>query len=213
MRRGCRSVLYRTSYGNAVGPTVASLTERQLVARIRQHLRPPPEWMLVGIGDDAAVVEPERNRVEVLTVDAIVEGIHFDRAFVPADAIGHRALAVNLSDLAAMGTAPRRALLWMALPANLPLDDFEAIIAGFAALAAQHRLHVAGGNLTRSPGPLLIDVTVMGTVKRRQSLTRAGARPGDDLYVSGAVGSARAGLALMRAVSSRHSSEDVRLTT
>ena len=77
--------------------------------------------MLVGIGDDAAVVEPERNRVEVLTVDALVEGVHFDRAFTPPDAIGHRALAVNLSDLAAMGATPRLALLSLALPADLPL--------------------------------------------------------------------------------------------
>jgi len=96
--------------------TVAELSEHELVARIRRRLAPAPAWLLVGIGDDAAVVEPERNRVEVLTVDAIVEGIHFDRSFVPHDAIGHRALAVNLSDLAAMGAAPRLALLSMALP-------------------------------------------------------------------------------------------------
>jgi thiamine-monophosphate kinase len=178
--------------------TVADLTERELVARIQRCLPPAPDWLLVGIGDDAAVVEPERNRVEVLTVDAIVEGIHFDRAFVPPDAIGHRALAVNLSDLAAMGAAPRLALLSMALPAALTVSDFDAIAGGLAALAARHRLHVAGGNLTRSPGPLMIDVTVVGTVKRRQALTRAGARPGDDLYVSGTIGSAAAGLARLR---------------
>jgi thiamine-monophosphate kinase len=178
--------------------TVADLTERELIARIRTPLPPAPEWLLVGIGDDAAVVEPERNRVEVLTVDALVEGVHFDRAFVPPDAIGHRALAVNLSDLAAMGAAPRLALLSMALPAALPLADFDAIVAGFTALAGKYRLHLAGGNLTRSPGPLMIDVTVMGTVKRRQALTRAGAHPGDDLYVSGSVGTAAAGLALLR---------------
>jgi thiamine-monophosphate kinase len=181
------------------GPsTVADVSERELVARIRQHLMPAPDWLLVGIGDDAAVVEPPRNRVEVLSVDAIVEGIHFSRAFVPPDAIGHRALAVNLSDLAAMGAAPRLALLSMALPAGLPLADFDAIAAGFAALAARHQLHLAGGNLTRSPGPLMIDVTVVGTVKRRQALTRSGARPGDDLYVTGRIGSAAAGLALLR---------------
>ena len=190
-----------------MGPTVSTLTERELIARIRQLLPPAPDWLLVGIGDDAAVVEPERNRVEVLTVDAIVEGIHFDRAFVPPDAIGHRALAVNLSDLAAMGAAPRLALLSMALPAALPLADFDALAAAFTALAARHRLHVAGGNLTRSPGPLMIDVTVMGTVKRRQALARSGARPGDDLYVSGSVGSARAGLrSLQSAVGSRQPS-------
>ena len=191
--------------------TVADCTERELIARIRGLLPAAPPWLLVGIGDDAAVIEPERNRVEVLTVDAQVEGIHFDRAFVPPGAIGHRALAVNLSDLAAMGAAPRLALLSMALPATLPLADFDAIAGGFAALAARHRLHVVGGNLTRSPGPLMIDVTVMGTVKRRQSLTRAGARPGDDLYVSGTLGAARAGLALLQN-DERRTPNDERLT-
>src|SRR5690349_10495869 len=196
---------------------VSELTERELVARLQERLAPAPDWLLVGIGDDAAIVEPERNRVEVLTVDAIVEGIHFDRRFVPADAIGHRALAVNLSDLAAMGAAPRLALLSMALPAELPIDDFEAIAAGFAALAGAHRLHVAGGNLTRSPGPLMIDVTLVGSVKRRQGLTRAGAKPGDDLYVSGTIGSAAVGLRSLReAATSIHplnpkSTDDLRL--
>ncbi len=178
--------------------TVGDCSERDLIARIRQGLPPAPDWLLIGIGDDAAVAEPERNRVEVLTVDALVEGIHFDRAFVPPASIGHRALAVNLSDLAAMGAAPRLALLSMALPPALPLDDFDGIISGFTALAGQHSVHVAGGNLTRSPGPLMLDVTVMGTVKRRQALTRSGARAGDDLYVSGWLGSAAAGLALLR---------------
>src|SRR5207244_5839011 len=102
----------------------------ELIARIQQHVPPEPDWLLVGIGDDAAVVEPERNRVEVLSVDALVEGIHFDRAFVPPDAIGHRALAVNLSDLAAMGAAPRLALLSLALPPRLLLEAFDVLIAG-----------------------------------------------------------------------------------
>src|SRR6266508_11366 len=185
---------------------VADLSERELIARVQAHLPPPPDWMLVGIGDDAAVVEPERNRVEVLSVDALVEGIHFDRAFVPPDAIGHRALAVNLSDLAAMGAAPRLALLSMALPASLPLADFDGIVSGLTALAGRHRLHIAGGNLTRSPGPLVIDVTIVGTVKRRQALTRAGAQPGDDLYVSGTIGAAAVGLIRLREVVSLPSS-------
>jgi thiamine-monophosphate kinase len=181
------------------GATVGDLTEADLIARIRQQLPPAPDWLLVGIGDDAAVAEPERNRLEVLTVDAIVDGVHFDRAFVPPDAIGYRALAVNLSDLAAMGAAPRLALLSFALPADLPLEDFEGIIAGLARLAAGHRLHVAGGNLTRSPGPLMIDITVMGSVKRRRALTRAGARPGDEIYVSGTLAAAGAGLRMLKA--------------
>src|ERR1700681_436432 len=117
---------------------VGDLTEAELIARIQQYLPPAPDWLLVGIGDDAAIIEPERNRVQALSVDALIEGIHFDRAFVPPDAIGHRALAVNLSDLAAMGAAPRLALLSFALPPALPLEDFEGIIAGLVRRAARH---------------------------------------------------------------------------
>jgi thiamine-monophosphate kinase len=179
--------------------TVADFTETELIDRIRRQLPPSPDWMLVGIGDDAAVIEPARNRAEVLTVDALVEGVHFDRAFVPPGAIGHRALAVNLSDLAAMGAEPRLALLSMAVPPSMLVDDFDQIVGGFASLARSHRLHLAGGNLTRSPGPLMLDVTAIGSVKRRQALTRAGARPGDALYVTGWVGAAAAGLQMLQA--------------
>lgn len=178
--------------------TVSDLTEQELVSRIKSRLTPAPSWILVGIGDDAAVVEPVRNQVEVLTVDSIVEGIHFDRRFTPPDAIGHRALAVNLSDLAAMGATPRLALLSMALPSDLPCEEFDAIADGFTVLAARHQLQVAGGNLTRSPGPLVLDVTAIGWAKRRGVLTRRGARPGDNVYVTGTVGGARAGLQALR---------------
>jgi thiamine-monophosphate kinase len=177
------------------------MSERDLVARIQRRLPPAPPWMLVGIGDDAAVIEPERNRAEVLSVDALVEGIHFDASFVPPDAIGHRALAVNLSDLAAMGATPRLALLSLVLPSALAVDAFDAMVGGLLRLASAHATHVAGGNLTRSPGPLLLDVTVAGHVKRRQAMTRGGARPGDEIYVSGTVGSAGAGLQMLEAAS------------
>jgi thiamine-monophosphate kinase len=177
---------------------VSDLTERELIARIQQQLLPAPAWLTVGIGDDAAVVQPERNRLDVLTVDAIVEGVHFDRRFTPPAAIGHRALAVNLSDLAAMGAAPRFVLLSLALPGSLPCADFDAMIGGVAALAALHRVHVIGGNLTKSPGPLMIDVTAVGTVKPRGVLTRGGARPGDEVYVTGTIGAAAAGLQVLQ---------------
>ena len=177
---------------------VADFSERELIARISGRLPPAPPWLTIGIGDDAAVVEPEKNRLEVLSVDALVEGVHFDRAFTPPHAIGHRALAVNLSDLAAMGAAPRLCLVSLALPPALAIDDFDGLIEGLAALARRYDVHVAGGNLTRSPGPMMIDITVTGTVKRRQALTRNGARPGDELYVTGNVGAAAAGLGMLK---------------
>ena len=177
---------------------VSDLTEPELVARIQSRLPPAPPWLSVGIGDDAAVVEPARNRLEVLSVDALVEGVHFDRRFTPAGAIGHRALAVNLSDLAAMGAEPRLALLSLVLPADLTVPDFDAMIEGMAKLALRERLHVVGGNLTQSPGPLVVDVTVSGTVKRRQALCRRGAQPGDRVFVSGSIGGAAAGLQMLK---------------
>jgi thiamine-monophosphate kinase len=186
--------------------TVAELTEAELIARIQAKLPPAPAWLTVGIGDDAAVVEPERNRLEVLTVDAQVEGIHFDRRFTPPDAIGHRALAVNLSDLAAMGSTPRLALLSLALAPALDATDFEQMIGGVAALALRHRVHVVGGNLTRSSGPLMLDVSVSGSVKRRHVLTRAGAKPGDLVFVTGSIGAAGAGLQMLGASSDARSS-------
>jgi thiamine-monophosphate kinase len=178
--------------------SVSSLSERELIARMRERFPPAPGWVAVGIGDDAAVVETERNRLEVLTVDAIVDGVHFDSTFTPPAAIGHRALAVNLSDLAAMGATPRLALLSLALPGAFPLAAFDEMIASLSSVAARLRTAIVGGNLTRTSGPLVVDVTVVGTVKKRQTLTRAGARPGDHLYVTGSIGAAAAGLQMLR---------------
>ena len=174
--------------------SVADVGEHALIARVRARVPPAPDWVAVGLGDDAAVVDPARNALEVVTTDALVEGVHFARAFTPPRAIGHRALAVNLSDLAAMGAAPRSALLSFVLPPDLPLADFEAIVDGFLALAAVHGVALIGGNITRSPGPLLVDVTAIGTARRRRVLVRSGARPGDEIWVSGDIGAAAAGL-------------------
>jgi thiamine-monophosphate kinase len=174
--------------------SVADVGEHVLIARVRERVPPPPAWVTIGLGDDAAAVEPERHALEVVTTDALVEGVHFDRAFTPPRAIGHRALAVNLSDLAAMGASPRSALLSLVLPPGMLLEDFEAILDGFLALAAAHGVALIGGNITRSPGPLLVDVTALGSARRRRVLARSGAQPGDEVWVSGDIGSAAAGL-------------------
>jgi len=179
------------------GRTVADLGERALVERITARL-PMPRWVVVGPGDDAAVVEPERGTLDVLTTDVQVEGVHFDRRFVPPDAVGYRALAVNLSDLAAMGARPRTALLSLVLPDGLEVAEVDGMLDGLLSLAGEHGMAVIGGNIARSPGPLVVDVTATGSVKRRRALTRGGARPGDEVWVTGTIGDAMVGLQQLR---------------
>jgi len=177
--------------------TVSDVGERALIARIQAHVA-LPAWVVCGPGDDAAVIKPDRGTLDVVTTDALVDGVHVDQRFVPFDAIGHRALAVNLSDLAAMGAKPRAALLSLALPPALPVDSFDRLLEGFLSLAADHHVALIGGNITSTPGPLMVDVTAIGAVRPRRVLTRDGARPGDEVYVTGCLGSAAVGLQQLR---------------
>jgi thiamine-monophosphate kinase len=116
-------------------------------------------------------------------------------------------LAVNLSDLAAMGAEPRLALLSLVLPDALEVAVVDGMLDGLLALAQRHRVTLVGGNISRSPGPLVVDVTASGTVRRRRVLTRAGARPGDEVYVTGAIGEGLVGLRSLQArVEATHAS-------
>jgi len=167
---------------------ISDTTERALIERIRSRVPTMPDWVTVGIGDDAAVLEPARGELDVVTTDCQVEGVHFDRKWMSMHDIGWKALAVNVSDLAAMGATPRGATLSLALPATLPLADFDALVDGFLALATETRVPLIGGNLSRSPGPIVIDVTLIGAGRRRRLLTRGGGRAGHLLYVTGTLG-------------------------
>lgn len=178
--------------------TISDLGEQALIARVRARTPSSPDWVLTGIGDDAAVLRPARGMVDVVTTDSLVEDVHFRRAWSTSRDIGHRALAVNLSDLASMGASPRAVLLSLGLPAQLPLDEFDDVIDGFLALATKEGAPLVGGNLARSPGPLVIDVTAIGAARPRRILRRSGARAGDLLFVTGRLGAAAAGLALRR---------------
>ncbi len=146
--------------------------------------------VLLGVGDDAALLSPPAGEVLAVTVDTLVAGRHFPLTTPPA-AIAHKALAVNLSDLAAMGATPRWVLLALTLP-----EASEPFLAEFAeglfALAARAGIALVGGDTTR--GPLAISITAIGSVPPGDALRRDGARPGDGIYVSGTVGDAGLGL-------------------
>lgn len=146
----------------------------------------------LGIGDDAALLDSPAGCDLVAAIDTLVDGVHFPHG-CPAASVGHRVLAVNLSDLAAMGAKPAWALLALTLP-NIEEDWLSEFAAGFSDLARAHDVALVGGDTTS--GPLCATVQILGHVPRSQSLLRSGARPGDTVFVSGTPGDAAAGLAV-----------------
>ncbi len=150
----------------------------------------------VGPGDDCAVLAPSRGQLCV-TTDAVVEDVHFTRAHFSPEDIGHKALAVNLSDLAAMGATPRWFLCALALPKDFPERELIRMARGMSALAREHRIALVGGNFT-SARELSVTLTAAGELQR-PALTRKGGRPGDLLYMSGTLGDARLGLIQLQA--------------
>ncbi len=167
------------------------VSEFQIISR---YFTRPARHTVLGVGDDAALVRVREGKELVAAADMLLAGRHFFHDDDPAG-VGHKALAVNLSDLAAMGATPRWALLSIALP---EADErwIEAFARGFFALADEHGVALVGGDTTR--GPLTLAVTVLGEVERGTALRRRGARVGDDVWVSGTLGDAALALAHLR---------------
>ncbi len=176
------------------GPTVGELTEAEVIALFADPAAPAFPEIVVPNGDDAAAWRARPGMAQVATTDGLVEDVHFRRSADP-EAIGRKLLAVNLSDLAAMGAEPRLALLAVCLPRDLPAAFAARIGQGIGAAARAHGVHVIGGNVTRSPGPIVLHATLLGEVEPGRVLTRSGAQPGDRLLVSGELGRARLALA------------------
>lgn len=150
--------------------------------------------VLLGVGDDAALLEPPSGQAMVAATDTLVEGRHF-LAGAPPESIGHQALAVNLSDFAAMGAEPAWALLSLSLP-EARESWLERFAAGLHAVAARHGVDLVGGDTVR--GPLVVTIALLGFVEPALALRRGGAKPGDVVYVSGWPGEAAAGLEALR---------------
>lgn len=154
--------------------------------------------LALGIGDDAAVVRIATGRELILTTDLSIEGVHFLHRLHPARSVGHRALARALSDVAAMGGTPRFALLSLALTERTPRRWVEGFYAGAASLARRVGVAIVGGDTARVPGRMFVDVVMAGEVPAGAALRRSGARPGDQIFVSGGLGFSALGLGLLK---------------
>lgn len=170
-----------------------ALGEFELIDRFFRDIGAPRADVVLGVGDDGALLRPPPGTDLVAVSDTLVEGVHFPSGCDPSS-IGHRALAVNLSDIAAMGGTPLWALLSLTLP-QVEEAWLEGFARGFGALARTHGVALVGGDTTR--GPLTIGVQVLGTVPAGAGLRRSGGRPGDALFVTGTPGDAAAGLAII----------------
>ena len=168
------------------------LGERRVISRIRRAFGEPRKDILIGIGDDAALVKAPNSLL--LTTDILVEDEDFRRAVHPPRLLGRKALNVNLSDIAAMGGRPLHALVGMAAPGNLEESWLRQFMAGFRSAAREARVALVGGDLSKSE-KIMISVTVTG--EARSPVTRSGARAGDWIFVSGTLGDAAQGFRLL----------------
>ncbi len=172
------------------------MTEDDLIAKLHaivSHVA--PEALLVGIGDDAAVWQPSRSARSVITTDALIEGVHFTRAAMSAAAAGHRALASNLSDIAAMGAKPVLATIAFGVGPDTDEAWILDCYRGIAALAERAKCAIAGGDIVRAPA-ITISITIVGEVRPSNLKTRGAMLPGDVIAVTGPLGASRAGLAV-----------------
>ena len=166
--------------------------------RAQTEARGYPSELLRGIGDDAAVIKQLTGHDAVISADLLVEDIDFRRDATQPRLLGHKALAVSLSDIAAMGARPRWALVSLGIPPDTWASDFvPELYEGILSLAYGYEVQLIGGDLSRAPKQIVIDSIVMGECARGNAVFRSGAKPGDHLFVTGSLGGSAAGLRLI----------------
>lgn len=177
------------------------MTEDELVAAIAALCRPSASLstasVKLGIGDDAALWQPSRSHRSAISSDMLVEGVHFTLTAMTLEDVGWRAMAANISDLAAMGARPVLGTVAVGVPGTMSADDVLRLYRGLVGCAARAKLAIAGGDLSRADA-LTVAITVIGEVRASNAKLRSGGRPGDVLAVTGPLGAARAGLELSR---------------
>lgn len=180
--------------------TVGELGEDKLIEIFAEDLGNLGSRVLVPNGDDAAAFIVEPKYAVVVTTDSLVENVHFEQAYYAPQKIGRKLMAVNLSDVAAMGARPRYVLLSMCLPPSLSVETAKGIAAGIRDHCRSHGVAIIGGNTTRIAGPMVLTATLIGRVEPDDIIRRRGTQHEDAIYVTGRLGDANAGLRLVRSM-------------
>lgn len=177
---------------------LSDVGEFGLIELIKKNTINDRKTVCCGIGDDAAVLSPTRGMLQLATADMLMEDVHFSLDTIPPWQLGYKALAVNISDIAAMGGLPRHALVSIALPEHASVFFVEQFYAGMKDLAAQYAVNIVGGDTISSPCRVVISITVLGETEPDRVIYRRGAQVGDLIVVSGTLGDSAGGLHILR---------------
>jgi thiamine-monophosphate kinase len=178
---------------------LSDLGEFGLIEKIRKSSVRSSSSVLIGIGDDAAALKLSAAAVLLATTDLLLEGVHFDLRYTDFYSLGWKSAAVNLSDIAAMGGVPRHCLTSLGLPPSVSVEQVSDYYRGLNALLRAHRTVLAGGDTCASRQGMTASVVMLGETKKKQLITRSGARQGDRIFVTGSLGDSAAGLELLKA--------------
>ncbi len=176
---------------------LAELGEFGLIERISQQFYPRNKSSVKGIGDDAAVIDAGTH-YQLVSTDMLLEGIHFDLAYVPLQHLGYKAIAANVSDIAAMNGTPQQVVVSLGLSNRVSLEAVDALYAGMRAACDNYQVDLVGGDTSASASGLIISITVIGAVAKDKVVYRSGARPNDILCVTGDLGAAYVGLLVLQ---------------
>jgi thiamine-monophosphate kinase len=176
---------------------LSEIGEFGFIDRIKKGCLLRPSGVIKGIGDDCCVFKDSEGAATVLTTDLLVETIHFLLDRIPPYLLGRKSMAVNLSDIAAMGADPREAVISIAVPGRVPVETLDAIYDGMKSMAKEFDVNLLGGDTTSAPEHLVINIAMVGEAPEEEILYRSGAKAGDRIFLTGRVGSSAAGLDIL----------------
>lgn len=180
----------------SLSPKLSELGETGLIELLTRDLAADMAGVIRGVGDDAAVLRVSGSDWLLLTTDMLVEEIHFSLSYAAPEQVGVRAMAANVSDIAAMGGWPAYAVVSLGVPAHISVEVMEGIYAGLRKIAGIYKISIVGGDTVKSPERLVINVALLGWIEAERAVYRSGARPGDLVFVTGTLGNSAAGLYL-----------------